>query len=102
MKVPDVMTIKDALNVMRHEQVLRLPVVNADSVFQGMLSINDVVVDSEKETSRENENAETFFMTNVCSLQRTNLSTSSTAPWFTDRPANTATNGSNVLAREKI
>jgi CBS domain-containing protein len=60
-KVPDVMTIKDALTIMRHEQVLRLPVVNVDGVFQGMLSINDVVVDSEKETRRENENAEAFF-----------------------------------------
>jgi hypothetical protein len=40
--------------------VLRLPVVNSDGVFQGLLSINDVVLDSEKETGRENESAETF------------------------------------------
>ena len=61
MKVSDVMTIKDALKLMRREQVLRLPVVNADGVFQGLLSINDVVLDSEKETSRKNQSAETFF-----------------------------------------
>ena len=60
MKVDDAMTIQDALKLMRSEQVLRMPVVNADGVFQGMLSINDVVLDSEKETSKK-ENAETFF-----------------------------------------
>jgi CBS domain-containing protein len=48
MKVHDVMTIKDAPQLMRREQVLRLPVVNADGVLQGILSINDVVLDSER------------------------------------------------------
>ena len=47
MRVPDVMTLKDALMLMRREQVLRLPVVNANGVFQGILSINDVVLNSE-------------------------------------------------------
>jgi len=41
------MTLKDALMLMRREQVLRLPVVNANGVFQGILSINDVVLNSE-------------------------------------------------------
>ena len=49
MNVPDVMTIKDALNLMRREQVLRLPVINADGVLQGILSITEVVLDSERE-----------------------------------------------------
>ena len=48
MKVTDVITIKDALELMRREQVLRLPIVNTDGVLQGILSINDVVLDSEK------------------------------------------------------
>ena len=59
MRVTDVMTIKDALNLMRREQVLRLPVVNADGVLQGILSINDVVPDSEK--GRGKETGQTFF-----------------------------------------
>ena len=61
MRVPDVMTIKDALMLMRREQVLRLPVVNANGVFQGILSINDVVLDSEKARAKDKENVQTFF-----------------------------------------
>ena len=41
MNVPDVMTIKDALNLMLREQVLRLPVINADGALQGILSITE-------------------------------------------------------------
>ena len=62
MKVPDVMTIKDALELMRREQLLRLPVVNADGVFQGILSINDVVLDSEQRRGKNRENLQTFLM----------------------------------------
>ena len=47
MKVDDAMTIQDALKLMRREQVLRMPVVNADGVLQGILSIKDLVQDSE-------------------------------------------------------
>lgn len=53
MNISDVMTIKDALQLMRREQVLRLPVVNADGVFQGILSINDIVLDSENGCPKE-------------------------------------------------
>ena len=57
MNVPDVMTIKDAHNVMRRE--LRLPVVNADGVLQGILSITEVVLDSEKGSGKNKENIQT-------------------------------------------
>ena len=55
MRVPDVMTLKDALMLMRREQVLRLPVVNANGVFQGILSINDVVLNSETGGANDKE-----------------------------------------------
>ena len=61
MKVRDVMTIKDALELMRREQVHRLPVVNPDGVLQGILSINDVVLHSEKGRSKNKENVQTLF-----------------------------------------
>jgi CBS domain-containing protein len=54
MKVRDVITIKDALELMRREQVHRLPVVSPDGVLQGILSINDVVLHSEEGKNREN------------------------------------------------
>ena len=60
-RVPDVMTIKDALKLMRREQVLRLPVVNANGVFQGILSINDVVLDSETGGAIDKEKVQTFL-----------------------------------------
>ena len=60
MNVPDVITIKDALNLMRREQVLRLPVINSDGVLQGILSITEVVLDSEKRTGKNKENFQTF------------------------------------------
>lgn len=60
MNVPDVMTIKDALNLMRREQVLRLPVINADGVLQGILSITEVVLDSEKGADKNKETVQTF------------------------------------------
>jgi hypothetical protein len=61
MNVRDVMTIKDALELMRREQVHRLPVVNIDGVLQGILSINDVVLHSEKETGEHKENVQRSF-----------------------------------------
>ena len=41
MKVHDVMSIQDALELMRREHVLRLAVVNGDGALQGILSMND-------------------------------------------------------------
>ena len=61
MKVRDVMTIKDALELMRREQVHRMPVVNPDGVLQGILSINDVVLHSEKGSGENKEIGQTFF-----------------------------------------
>ena len=55
------MTLKDALMLMRREQVLRLPVVNANGVFQGILSINDVVLDSETGGANDKEKVQTFL-----------------------------------------
>jgi len=55
------MTLKDALMLMRREQVLRLPVVNANGVFQGILSINDVVLNSETGGANDKEKVQTFF-----------------------------------------
>jgi len=60
-KVPDVMTIKDALELMRRAQVLRLPVVNADGVFEGILSINDVVLDAIQGEGKNKENVQSFL-----------------------------------------
>ena len=45
--------IQDALELMRREQVRRLPVVNSDGVLQGILSINDVVLRSKKGKSKD-------------------------------------------------
>jgi CBS domain-containing protein len=55
------MTLKDALMLMRREQVLRLPVVNANGVFQGILSINDVVLNSETGGANDKEKVQTFL-----------------------------------------
>jgi len=60
MNVPDVMTIKDALDLMRREQVLRLPMVSADGALQGILSTTEVILDSEKGTGKDKENVQTF------------------------------------------
>ena len=60
MNVPDLMTIKDALNLMRREQVLRLPVINADGALQGIVSITEVVLEAEKGPGKNNESVQTF------------------------------------------
>ena len=46
---------------MRREQVLRLPVVNSNGEFQGILSINDVVLDDENDRAKNKESLQTFF-----------------------------------------
>jgi len=61
MKVRDVMTIKDALELMRREQVRRLPVVNPDGVLQGILSLNDVVSHSESGGGKSTEDVQRFL-----------------------------------------
>lgn len=54
MNVHDLMTIKDAIELMRRKQLHRLPVVNPDGALQGILSINEVVLHSSAEGGGEN------------------------------------------------
>src|SRR5262245_27953932 len=53
MMVRDGITIKEALELMRCEHVNRLPVVDADGVLQGILSIKEVVASPEKRRGRK-------------------------------------------------
>ena len=45
--------IKDALETMQSAQLRRLPVVDDDGVLQGILSINDVILNSRKGKSKK-------------------------------------------------
>lgn len=61
MEVRDVMTIKEAIEFMRREQVLRISVVNPDGAIQGILAIKDVVPDSAKGCGENRESVQSFY-----------------------------------------
>jgi CBS domain len=61
MEVRDVITIKEAIELMRREQVLRLSVVSPDGVLQGILSIKDVMPHSIKGGGENKENVQRCF-----------------------------------------